>query len=292
MKYEFISTNRNKYTVEKMCKALKLSKNSYYNWVKIKNKPNKENPLKRMIKEIFYDSKKRYGSIKVQKMLERKGYNYSTSWVAYLMKEMGLRSIVKRKFIATTDSKHKLAVYPNLLNREFNVKELGKVWVSDITYVKVKNNWNYLTTIMDLSDRKIIGYSISDNLTTKDTLLKAWNHARLVRNIKQGFIFHSDRGVQFASNEFTQLLIYNQYANISMSRKANCWDNAVAESFFKTIKCEYINHHTFNSLHELKQGIIDYIHWYNNKRIHQNLNYLTPSEMEQLILNKFTKIVA
>ena len=287
MIYQFIEKNKFKYTVEKMCKVLKVSKNAYYNYLKTKDKKLQENPLKKLIKEIFLKNNKRYGSIKIKKTLEGKGYYYSVSWVAKLMKQMNLRSIVKKKFIATTDSKHQFPVFDNKLNRNFKVTELGKVWVSDITYIKVNQKWYYLTTIMDLADRQILSYSISDNLSTKDTILKAWYKAREVRDIKLGFIFHSDRGVQYASKEFTSILLNNKYCTISMSRKGNCWDNAVAESFFKTIKCEYLNHHYFKDLEELKKGIFQYINWYNIHRIHQSLDYLTPKEMEKILLENY-----
>lgn len=140
MRYGFIQTNAANYSVEKMCKVLKVSKNSYYKWLASKDKTPKTNLLKKRINALFYENEKRYGSMKIKKRLEREGVYYSSSWVAHLMKQMGLRSIVREKFKATTDSKHQLPIYPNLLDRNFHVQELGKVWVSDITYIKVNQS--------------------------------------------------------------------------------------------------------------------------------------------------------
>lgn len=144
---------------------------------------------------------------------------------------------------------------------------------------------------MDLADRKIIGYSLSTHLTAQATVIAAWNHARQYRAITPGFIFHSDRGVQYASHQFTRIIQHNTLAQSSMSRKANCWDNATAESFFKTIKMELINPIQFENQRHLKTEIFEYIQWYNNKRIHQSLGYLTPNEMEK-VLNPNIKKVA
>ena len=158
--------------------------------------------------------------------------------------------------------------------------KLGEKWVSDITYIRVKDDWNYLTTIMDLADRRIVGWSLSEDMTTQNTIMKAWLSARNNRSITDGFIFHSDRGVQYASNKMTDLFSFNRKIMQSMSRKGNCWDNAVAESFFKTIKCEWLYRFKFNSYSQLYDSIHDYINWYNNERLHSSLGYLSPLEME------------
>ena len=196
------------------------------------------------------------------------------------MKEMGLKSVLKRKFVITTNSNHKHLISDNLLNREFTSPKLGQKWVSDITYIRVGNDWNYLTTILDLADRKIVGWSLSEDMTTENTVLKAWLEARKSRSIITGFIFHSDRGVQYASKKTTNLLAFNKFAKQSMSRKGNCWDNAVAESFFKTIKHEWLLRFKYKNYDELYNSINEYITWYNTKRIHSTLTYLSPLEKE------------
>ena len=280
------------YTVEKMCKCMKVSKNSYYYWVKNKGtvsmKPSKIY-LKERIKTIFYDSKEIYGSYRIQKMLERENLIYSRSYIGLLMKEMSLRSVLKRKYVITTDSKHSFPIANNELDRNFNSLKLGEKWVSDITYIRVNDNWNYLTTIMDLADRKIVGWTLSEDMTTRNTVMKAWLLAGKNRKISNKFIFHSDRGVQYASNQMTKLFSFNRKITQSMSRKGNCWDNAVAESFFKTIKHEWLYRFKFKSFRQLYESIEEYMLWYNTKRLHSSLGYISPLEMEmklRKIINK------
>jgi len=273
---------------------MKVSKNAYYHWVNTKESATIKTPrmhLKERIKVVFYNSKEIYGSYRIQKKLERENIFYSRSYIGLLMKEMSLKSVLKRKFIATTNSKHSFPIANNELNRDFNSIELGKKWVSDITYIKVNDSWNYLTTIMDLADRKIVGWSLSEDMTTKNTVMEAWLNARKTRTITAGFIFHSDRGVQYASNKMTNLFSFNKKITPSMSRKGNCWDNAVAESFFKTIKYEWLNRFKHTSYLQLYASLKEYINWYNNERLHSSLGYLSPLEME-LKLRGFIKKVA
>ena len=247
--------------------------------------------LKERIRVIFEQSKEIYGSYRIQKKLEREGLIYSRSYIALLMKEMGLKSILRKKYVVTTDSNHSFSIANNELNRDFTTLKLGEKWVSDITYIRVNDDWNYLTTIIDLADRKIVGWSLSEDMTTENTIMKTWVAARKNRTIIDGFIFHSDRGVQYASNKMTMLFSFNRKITQSMSRKGNCWDNAVAESFFKTIKHEWLNRFKFTSYQQLYNSIEYYITWYNNERLHSSLGYLTPLEME-VKLRGFNKIAA
>ncbi len=265
-----------------MCVYMRVSKNSYYHWLKVKDKAAITTPkmqLKERIKLIFKDSREIYGSYRIQKKLEREGLFYSRSYVGLLMREMGLRSILKRRFVVTTDSNHQYLIAKNELNRDFYSLKLGEKWVSDITYIRVNDHWNYLTTIIDLADRKVVGWSLSEDMTTQNTVMKAWIDARRTREICSGFIFHSDRGVQYASNKMTNLFNFNIKTTQSMSRKGNCWDNAVAESFFKTIKYEWLYRFKFTSYNQLFESIQDYINWYNTQRLHSSLGYLTPLEI-------------
>ena len=266
-----------------MCYCLKISKNAYYNWLNnkdaVKTKTSKTHLMNR-IREIFKENREIYGSPRIQKMLEREELFYSRSYVAVLMKEMGLRSILKRKFVVTTKSDHSYPIAKNVLNRDFESQRIGEKWVSDITYIRVKDDWNYLTTIMDLADRKIIGWSLSEDMTVENTVWKAWISAISTRKTKANFIFHSDRGVQYAANKITRMLQENIKISQSMSRKGNCWDNATAESLFKTIKHECTNRYRFTSKEQLNACLIEYISWYNTKRIHSTLGYKTPLEMQ------------
>jgi transposase InsO family protein len=271
---------------------MKVSKNAYYHWSKVKTQV-KTKPSKLLLKErilvLFNENRQVYGSYRIQKLLAREGLIYSRSYIAVLMREMGLKSVLRRKYVITTDSNHSYNIANNELGRNFKTIELGKKWVSDITYIRVGDQWNYLTTIIDLADRKVVGWSLSKDMTAENTVMKAWQLARKTRKIANGFIFHSDRGVQYASIKLTKLMLYNIKITQSMSRKGNCWDNAVAESFFKTIKHECLLRYKFKNYEELYDCVSNYIFWYNTKRLHSSLGYLTPLEKEmqlRKIINK------
>jgi len=262
---------------------MKVSKTAYYYWFSNKDIVKTKQSLillKERIKLIFEENKQIYGSYRIQKKLEKDGLFYSRSYIGKLMKELGLKSVLRKKYVITTDSNHSLPIASNELNRNFKSYKLGEKWVSDITYIRINDDWNYLTTIIDLADRKVVGWSLSENMTTEDTVMKAWVLARNNRKITFNHIFHSDRGVQYASNIMTNLFSFNSKITQSMSRKGNCWDNAVAESFFKTIKHEWLNRFKFNSFNQLYLSVKEYISWYNTKRLHSSLGYLTPLEME------------
>ena len=293
MIYEFILKNEFGYPVEKMCKYLRVTKNSFYDWVKKRDVLSPSNGkvqlLTGRIQFLFDENKQIYGSFRIHKLLEKEGFNYSRSYIAKKMRELDLKSILSRKHVITTDSNHSLPVAKNILDRDFSSLELGKKWISDITYIRVNNDWNYLTTIIDLADRKVVGWSLSEDMTTENTVLKAWFNARETRSIQDGFIFHSDRGVQYAANKMTKMLLFNGKITQSMSRKGNCWDNAVAESFFKTIKYEWLYRYKFSSFEQLYLSIDEYIQWYNTRRLHSSLGYLSPLEMESKLRNKIKK---
>ena len=275
---------------------MKVSRNSYYHWLKTRGSKKEKASLtylKKRIEILFHQNKEVYGCLRIKKALEREGLCYATSYIALLMRELGLKSVIRKNYVTTTDSNHNLSIAENRLNRDFTSVALGEKWVSDITYIKVGNSWNYLTTVLDLADRKIVSWTISEDMTTQNTVLKAYNQALKVREVTSNHIFHSDRGVQYASHEIQQL--FSNTANTpcqSMSRKANCWDNAVAESFFKTIKYECLNRYTFKNYLELYSCTSEYIEWYNYKRLHSSLGYLTPVEMELKIKLKQLNNVA
>jgi len=276
-----------------MCKVLQISSNSYYRWKREGKKINdKTKNLKEAIKDIFEMNKGIYGSPRIREELKKRGWSISLSYIGRLMKQMNLKSILAKKYVVTTDSKHQYVVAKNKLARDFTATQTGKKWVSDITYVRVANTWSYLTTIIDLADRKVVGWSLSQTMKTEDTVLKAWTNARANRTIKEGFIFHSDRGVQYASNKTRTILSFNKKITQSMSRKGNCWDNAVAESFFKSIKYEWLNRFIFENSKQLHAAIYEYIQWYNTKRLHSALGYKTPLEKQRELNNNYYKNVA
>ncbi len=271
----------NEFTVEKMCKVFKISRSGYYHWVNRKpsNLSIETNQIKKEIKTIYHESKGRYGSPKITIELKSRGFKVSRPRVARIMHSEGIKSIIKKKYkVSTTNSKHDYPISENHLKRNFKTQAQGKVWVSDITYIHTKQGWLYLTIIMDLYDRKIIGWALSDNMTTKDTVVAAWRMAVINRPINNHIIFHSDRGIQYASHEFRSLLV-GKIITQSMSRKGNCWDNAVAESFFKILKSELIFHRYYSNHWYAKNEIFEFIEvWYNRKRRHSYLGYLTPEE--------------
>ena len=267
MKYEFIKSYESIFPIEKMCNVLQLSSSGYYKW---KNRPrNKRLLLKEKIKEqitsIYFSARQRYGSPRITFELNSLGYRISRITVAKYMNELGLRSKLSKKFKVTTNSKHNYLTVENVLDRNFLVTEPSKVWVSDITYIQTKEGFLYLTTVIDLYDRKIIGWSLSNGMSTEETSLAAWKMAVRNRKIADGLIFHSDRGVQYASKKFANT-IESYGVTRSMCRKGNCWDNAVAESFFKSLKTELIYGNKLTTKEKMKLEIFEYIEvWYNKK---------------------------
>lgn len=272
--------NQNKYyPVAIMSKTLGVSSSGYYKWLSQSTEKQLEKAkLETHIKDVFKESYQTYGSPRVAIALREKDIYISKSTVARIMNSLCLIARPKRRFVSTTDSNHNFKIAPNLLNRQFEVERINKVWVSDITYVRVSNKWMYLTTVIDLADRMVVGWSLSSNMTTRDTVINAFKNAFHNRAItkKNKLLVHSDRGVQYASKEFRSLLAEYDCTQ-SMSRKGNCWDNAVAESFFKTIKEEALNRYIFSNQEMLKSVIFRYIDgWYNTVRIHSALGGLSP----------------
>ena len=281
MIYTFIRNHEKIFPIEKMCKVLQVGERSYYHWKSQCVSERKQRVLlvKEKITSIYFDSKQRYGSPRITAELASLGTKLSRITVAKYMQELGLRSKLSKKFKVTTNSKHKYLIVPNILNREFSVTESSKVWVSDITYIRVKEGFLYLTTVLDLYDRKIIGWSLSNGMSVEETSLAAWRMAIKNRCVEKGLVFHSDRGIQYASKKFTNMIDSYKMITRSMSRKGNCWDNAVAESFFKTLKTEQIYGNKLISKEQMELDIFEFIEiWYNRKRRHSTLDYKTIEE--------------
>jgi transposase InsO family protein len=281
----FINNNLSWINVELACDCLELTRSSYYDWIEnMASRADRRlvvDKFVELIKTVHTNSKRRYGSIKITKKLKKNNVKCSQNLVAKLMKENNIISIVNKKFKATTNSKHNLAVFDNILNRQFIVPRPNYAWVSDITYISTGEGWLYLATVIDLYSNQVIGHAMSDRMT-KQLVIDALEKALKARNYPTGVIVHTDRGSQYASNAYKAVL--NQHKLIgSMSRKGNCWDNAVAENFFGIIKKEYINQTKFETRNQAKLGIFDYIEgWYNTQRIHSKLGYLTPLEFNDL----------
>lgn len=278
------------FPIVKMSQVLGVSRSGYYRWRDhpVSTHAMENRRLTKKIKQVWLDSGKTYGSPRIHAVLTAQGETASRSRVARLMRKAGIASQLRRKWVTTTDSKHSLPIGENLLDRDFNPARLARVWVSDITYIASRHGWLYLTTVMDLADRQIIGWSLADNMTAESTSIAAWQAAHAQRPIIDlELIFHSDRGVQYAWAAFTNLLKANPLITQSMSRKGNCWDNAPAESFFKTFKTELPIETKNYNYRQIRQATFEFIEiWYNRKRLHSSLDYRTPAEHEQLLTQK------
>ncbi|KIO54427.1 IS3 family transposase [Flavobacterium hibernum] len=285
---DFIENNKSKFSIIKICNVLQVSRTTYYNR-KNQELTDTETRIilyKEEITSIFYEFKKKYDGVKITKELQRRGFKIQYPSVKFYMKMLGLRSKVKRKFKVTTDSYHNHYVSPNVLNRVFTVGEPASAWVSDITYIQTIIGFMYLTIIMDLFDRKIIGWSLSYGMSTRQTTLRAWKMAVKNRKITKELIFHSDRGVQYANKMFTNKLDSYKLVRRSMSGRGNSTDNAVCESFFYYFKTELLVGNNLVSRKQMKIQVKEYIeNWYNKKRRHSFLGYKTIEEFDEIYFN-------
>jgi transposase InsO family protein len=266
-----------------MCRAVEVSGSGYYafkNRPKSLNRINNDNLLIE-IRRVFWDNNRNYGSPRIWDQLRNKeNIPCSINRIARLMRGNDIVAIHRRKFKATTNSKHSYPVWPNLLNRNFIVAQPNNAWVSDITYIWTYEGWLYLAVVLELYSRGIVGAAM-DKTITDELTQQAFTQAVLRRNPDKGLIYHSDRGSQYASNDFKSLLAQHGCIG-SMSKKGDCWDNAVAESFFHTLKVELIRKKTFRTREEARQAIFEYIEiYYNRKRAHSTLGYLSPFEYEK-----------
>lgn len=289
MKYQFIEDNRSQYTIMKMCKALRVSESGYRRWRKVPESLRYEETTRlcARISELFKEHRKMAGSPMIWADLKSdpEWSSVGVNRVARLMKEMGLRCRSTRKFIATTNSNHKEPVAPNLLQRNFTVSEPNKVWVTDITYIRVGRKWCYLTVFIDLFSRMIVGWDLSDSLE-RVSVMNAFGKSWWNRRPKRALLIHSDRGVQYASKDFRLQL--KQFGAVqSMSRSGDCWDNAVAESFFHTLKTQLTHHRRYETIEQLEGELFWYIEiYYNRRRKHSTNGYITPAMFEELFYMK------
>lgn len=281
MKYAWIKQQSVDYGISILCQFMKVCRSAYYAWLQApESKRALENKaLSEKITDIFKASRQTYGARRVKRELARQGENVSLRRIGKLMKAAGLICKTVKKFKVTTCSNHDKPISPNLLKRNFNVSQKNQCWVGDITYVATQNGWLYLATVIDLYSRKVIGWSMADHMRAElvnDALLMAiWK-----RKPSKGLIWHTDRGSQYASDSHRSILKDHSITQ-SMSRKGDCWDNAVAESFFHTLKTELIHHREFKNQVQAKAEVFEYIEvFYNRTRIHSSNNYLSPENYE------------
>ena len=275
--------NKKSHPVEKMCKVLTVSRSSYYKRKnKGKSRRQRENEkLLVLIKEIFRESKERYGSPRITEELRRRGIRCNKKRIARLMRKEGIAARMFRKYRITTKSDHRLDRSENILGRGFSREGPNEAWTSDITYIRTDEGWLYLAAVMDLYSRKIVGWELGKRLDS-DLIEKALQNALLDRKVERGIIFHSDQGSQYASESFRRMLRANGFIQ-SMSRRGNCYDNAVTESFFHTLKTELVNRTRYRTREEARRSIFEYIEiFYNRKRLHSSIGYRSPVEYEGL----------
>lgn len=273
----FIDSNRGRYSIEMMAEMLHISPRSYYDHKHGRNtlRIEKRDKIERTIQQVYASAKGRYGAPRIAAEISANHFYISQATVSKYMKAMGLRSKLSCKYKNRDISqKFDLRIAPNHLNRAFNPESPGMVWVSDITYIETLQGFRYLTTVMDLYDRKIIGWSLSRSMKAEETTIRAYKSALKGRKHETGLIFHSDQGVQYACREFRRVL--GSGVVQSMSRRGNCWDNAVAESFFKSLKCELIYGNDVMSEVMLESKLFEYIEvFYNRIRRHAALKNMS-----------------
>jgi putative transposase len=282
VKYRFIENNKNKFSVLRMCAVFQVSSSGYYEW---RGRPPSKRTIENQrlgakVKDIFINNRRVYGTRRIQEELFEDGENISRYRIGKMMSQQDLKCKTKKKFKVTTDSNHDFPVAPNLLDRKFDVQHPDQVYVGDITYIPTSEGWLYLAVFIDLYSRMVVGWSMYNRINAKltyDSLLMAiWK-----RKPSKGLMVHSDRGSQYASHKFQDLLKTNGYV-CSMSRKGNCWDNAPAESFFHTLKTELVNLCQYKTREEAKKDIFEYIEvFYNRQRRHSTIGYLSPLAYEE-----------
>ena len=260
-----------------------VSHNGFYDWLGRQDRPvdPQRQELQRHVKQLAVESKHTYGSRRMAKGLQNLGYSVGRCKARNLMHEAGVVVRYRRRYRVTTNSDHRQPVFPNRLEREFTVSAPNRVWVSDISYVWTREGWLYLAVVIDLYSRKVVGWALDKRmggaLVCNALLMALWRR----RPAKGQLIHHSDRGVQYASKPFRRLLKAYGIAG-SMSRKGDCWDNAVVESFFGSLKCERVFWTCYQTREEARQDVLDYIAmFYNSRRLHSYLDYQSPDQFER-----------
>lgn len=288
-----MATYRGQFKVSTMCRVLEVSSSGFYDWLgrEESDRSRANRALLVEIKAVHKKSKRRYGSPRVYHQLRRDRVPCSENRVARLMRVHGIEAVAKRRFKATTDSDHVQPVADNVLDRQFEVECADAAWSADLTYVWTREGWLYLAIILDLFSRRILGWSAKSTMA-RSIVLEALGSALRLRQPSRRLLHHSDRGSQYASDDYQKLLRVAR-VTCSMSRKGNCWDNAPAESFFATLKRELIHGRNFRTRAEAKSAIFEFIEsWYNRERLHSSLGYMSPVEFEAANNHQITKMAA
>ncbi len=290
VKYSFITQHKNTYPIRLMCRVLGVSRNGYYSYQSsdARNTDPEHEELLDWVRRIDRESDHCYGSRRMKRALNALGYLISRQKAIKLMREADVQVRHRKKYKVTTNSKHKQPVFDNLVDRHFDVEQPNEVYVGDITYLWTQQGWLYLAVVIDLYSQKVVGWSMSSRMKAKlvcDALTMAiWN-----RRPEVGLICHSDRGSQYASKSYRELLATNEYQG-SMSRKGNCWDS-VAESFFGSLKQERAQWRNYQTRYEAQQDVLQYITmFYNENRLHSYLDYVSPNDYEKQLIQLYNAV--
>jgi putative transposase len=281
VRFRFVEAEKAHYPIRLMCRCLAVSRSGYYAWRKRPRsaRVQQDARLRVEIAASHAASRRTYGSPRILRDLREEGHRVSRKRVARLMRDLGLEGRRKRRFRATTDSRHRFPVAPNVLMRDFDVAAPNTAWVTDITYLATLDGWLYLAVILDLFSRRVVGYAMSERID-RALVLEALGQALGQRPGVRDLIHHSDRGSQYASHDYRKAL---DQAGItcSMSRRGDCWDNAVVESFFGTLKMELLYELPLQTSEATRSAVADYLEaFYNVRRRHSSLDYQSPVEFE------------
>jgi putative transposase len=290
VRFAFIAAEKALYPVRVLCEVLDVTRSGYYAWVDRPASPKKmaDAQLLLEIKAALARGRSAYGSPRIHRELRAHGIRVGKKRIEWLMRENGLEARQKRRFVHTTDSRHEHPIAPNVLHREFDVNQANQAWVGDVTYIPTAQGWLYLAVLLDLFSRRIVGWATSA-LNDRDLALSALNHALRARRPRPGLVHHTDRGSPYASDDYRRVLLAHSIT-ASMSRTGDCYDNAVAESFFATLKAEHVDHEDFATRDLGTASIGDYIEgFYNCARRHSHIGYVSPIEFE---LRSQTKALA
>jgi transposase InsO family protein len=282
VRFAFIDAKKADFPVAALCKVLRVRRSGFYAWLgrDVSERVKADRQLSVEISAIFEEHRKRYGSPRVHRELRRRGRRVCRHRIARLMRERKLRARPGRRFVRTTDSAHCLPTARNLLARNFTTKAPNRVWAADVTYLPTREGWLYLAVLLDLYSRRVVGWAFSEQ-NDEELTLSALHMALEQRRPKPGLLHHSDRGTTYASGTYQDVLARHRIV-CSMSRKGNCWDNAVVESFFSTLDIECGNQGIFSSRAEARRQVLEYLlGFYNPIRLHSSLGYRSPMEFER-----------
>ena len=283
MRYAWIQEHNKEFPIAVMCKVLRVSSSGFYGWLERRPCPqqHRRGHIAQAVARSYFESKRIYGYRKIHKDLLDENIICCEETVRRIMRDIGLHSRLRRKFVLTTDSDHSMAVAENMLDRDFKAATPNQKWAADITYIATEKGWLYLAAVMDLYSRKIVGWAMSERINSA-LVISAMKMALSQRRPEADLLHHSDRGSQYACELFQDLLDDNGIV-CSMSRKGNCWDNACMESFFGSLKTEWLTDKKYKTRDQAKNDVFNYIEmFYNCKRRHAALGYLSPAAYEQL----------